>query len=186
MDTAVRTRVPAQGVKTVTTTASPLTLIVSSGAGTVFTKTRVTDSAPWDLSNVQVGFLAKCGDFRGRITEVNNAGDYVVVQGWRYKGVSLRGLAERIPTDGDVVEIHKCDGCKQLLIDAADSNTADVFLGFDDNVAVSGADAGHPIAAGVGQPNHRLMMEEGVTPIIDLTEVYVIAASTQTIYWLAT
>ena len=186
METVVRTKVPAQGPKTVTTVASPLTLIVESGAGTTFTKTRVTDAAPWDLSNVGVGYLVKTGDFRGRTTEVNNAGNYVIVSEWWYKGTGLEGLAERIPDAGSVVEIHKCDGCKEVLIDADDANTADVFLGFNDSVAIAGPNIGHPISFGVGQPNHRLIMEEGVTPIIDLTEVYVIAASTQTVHWLAT
>lgn len=185
METIVRTRVPAQGVQTVTTSAKPLTQITKSSVNTTFTKTRATDGSAWDLSNAEVGYLAKIGDFRGIVSAVDDAGNYVDVQQWYYRGNSLQAQAERVPTAGDQVEIHKCDGCKEVILDADDGNSASIFVGFDENVTVSGATAGHPIASTATQPNHRLVLEIGVTPIIDLTSVYVIAASTQTLHWVA-
>lgn len=57
--------------------------ITTSGAGTTFTDTTVTDSATWDLSAVAVDHVAVAsGGSKGIITAVNDAGNVITVADW--------------------------------------------------------------------------------------------------------
>ncbi|MHC4891467.1 MAG: hypothetical protein ACYTEO_18595, partial [Planctomycetota bacterium] len=50
---------------------------------------RVTDGAAWDLTNAAIGYVAKTSDgFRGLITAVNNAGNYIEVKNWTRDGMN--------------------------------------------------------------------------------------------------
>ncbi len=182
---------PIQGRQTVTTTAKPLTQIgLASSGATTFTTTgptvRVTDGAAWDLSNVEVNMVAvTSGGWRGRITAVNDGGDYIDVHLWKDAGRHGQRRAAEGPADGETVVIHKMEVCERVIIDALDANTLDVFLGFANDVTASGAKAGQPIAATATQENHRLTLLAGLGMYIDLTGVYVIvAAGTEGLAWV--
>jgi hypothetical protein len=180
---------PRQGRTAVTTTAKPVTQIGSPSSGnTTFSKTTVVDGSAWDLSNVAEGYIITTSDgFRASITGVNNGANTLTVEGgWVSEGRSGRGLAELIPADGATVRVHKMEWCSRLLLDAIDENTADIFLGFSSSVSINpaSADVGHEIAASAAQGNHRMILEPAMASELDLTEVWVIAASTQNLAWI--
>jgi hypothetical protein len=173
----------------VTTTAKPITQIGSPSSGnTTFTATTVVDGSAWDLSDVAEGYIITTSDgFRASIEAVNDGANTLTLDGWVDKGGrSGRGLALLRPTDGAVVTVHKMESCGRLLIDAIDENTADVFLGFSSDVSYdpASADVGHEIAASATQGNHRMILKPEMTKELDLTEVWVIAASTQNLAWI--
>lgn len=169
----------------------PIAQVVAVTSGTVFTNKRVTRAAGWTLSAVEVGFIAQVieasGDqWAGIIDTVNDGSNYIEVKGWVKGGFSGRGQAAAKPADGSEVRIHKIDGCKSLLIDALDANSQEVFLGFDSGVTIGGgAKPGHPISPTASQPNARVTVGPGLTDYLDLFNVYVIAASSQEVSWIA-
>lgn len=190
-----KSKQPRQGRQTVTTTAKPITQILSNASGTTsFTATTVSDSAAWDLSAVAAGHIVEADDYFGYVERVDDVADTITIrksEGWVSKsGQRGEGMAVNMPAAGSTVIIHKADQCRTLLVDALDANTADVFLGFDNTVTHGGgANPGHPIAYTAAQPNHRFIEEVGlersVCDLLDLTQVFVIAASTQTVCWIA-
>lgn len=179
---------PVNGRQAASATAILLTQIVASAGATTFTNTTVVDAGAWTLTNVAAGHIVKVleadgTEYRGAVKEV--AGATITVFGWKRGGVSGRGMANMTPTDGRQAFVLKVDRCKKLLVDALDANTADVYLGFNSSVAVSGSDAGHPIAPGAGQANHRLTVEADLQEVIDLGNVYIIAPSAQNVSYIA-
>lgn len=181
---------PKQGKQTVTATAKPLTQIGSNSSGnTTFSQQadswRITDGSAWDLSDVEVDFVAKTsGGWKGRITAVNDGSNYVEVRQFQRYGTNIPQQAAKQPVDGEVVTIHKMEVCEHLILDADDANTVDIFMGFDSDVAISGDHEGHPIAAASGQPNHRVILENGLGDYIDLLSVYVITSTSAVLHWI--
>jgi hypothetical protein len=181
---------PVNGRQTVTTSAKRLTQIVQSIGATTFTKSTVVDAGGWSLTNVQAGNIiqviqADGDEYRGIVQSKDAGTSTITVQGWKRGGVSGRARAEMKPTDGRAAYVLKVDRCKKLLVDALDANSADIYLGFDENVTISGANAGHPIAAIATQPNHRLPVEADLQEYIDLANVFVIAGSSQGLSYIA-
>lgn len=181
---------PVNGRQTATATAIRLTQIVQSVGATVYTTDSVTDPGAWFLTNVAAGMVvlveeADGGEYRGLVSEIDAPNNKLTVQGWKRGGVSGRVSATMVPTDGRRAYVLKVDHCKRLLVDALDANLADVFLGFSSDVAIAGVNAGHPIAQGAGQPNHRLPVEADLQEYIDLANVYIIAASSQGVSYIA-
>jgi hypothetical protein len=181
---------PINGRQAAGASAILLTQIVESAGATTFTNRSVVDAGAWTLTNVSEGNVIKVveangEEYRGVVSEVDAGNNRLYVQAWKKGGISGQGRAAMVPTAGRTAYVLKTDRCERLLIDALDANTADVFLGFSSSVAVSGADAGHPIAAGVSQPNHRLTIEVDLQRFIDLGNVYIIAASAQNVSWIA-
>lgn len=190
-----KSKQPRQGRTTITTSAQPITQLLENTSGTTsFTATTVSDAAAWDLSSVQAGHIIEADDYFAYVESVDDAGDTITIrrsEGWVSKGGQRgQGAAANMPSAGSTVIVHRADQCRTLLVDALDSNTADVFLGFDDTVTVTGgANPGHPIAYSANQPNHRFIEECGLDrsacDFLDLTQVFVIAASTQEVSWVA-
>lgn len=181
---------PVNGRHAVLGTATPLTQVTTTSGTPTYTNKRVTDSIAWDLSNVDIDMVVEVEEASGEkyfgvVSLVDDGNDYVEVQGWYRGGVSGQGKAEMKPTDGRTATIHKIDACVRLIIDALDANTVDAFVGFDSDVTVSGADAGHPIAADEANPNHRFVAVAGLAKFIDLTQVYVIGTAGNALSWVA-
>lgn len=186
---------PTQGRQSITATAKPITQITTTSGTPTYTSNRVTDSVAWDLSNVEVGYVAEATDsnqiYTGVITEINDGNNYVVIQGWIRGGVRSSRGSSLAPSDGTTCIIHKIDKCRRLLIDALDDNSNSVFVGFTSSVAISGANAGHPIPKTATQPNHRLVIEMGANVVtgideyLDLKRTYVIGTGGDEISWIA-
>lgn len=180
---------PEVGRTTVGTTAKPITQVGNvSSSNTTFTINSVTDGTAWDLSAVEAGMLIKTSDgFRAIIKSVDDSTDTITITedtGWA-KGTApiIRGGGK--PSDGATVRIHARGAAQSMIVDALDTNTADVFLGTDNTVTVSGgANPGHPISYQPTYPNHRVTIE--APKQMDLTELWLIAASAQEVAWLAT
>lgn len=183
---------PKQGRQAVTTTARPITQIGSrSSVNTTFTAKTVTDASAWDLSNVAQGFVITTSDgYRAKITGVDNANNTLTCEsGWADAGGrSGRGLAVNMPAAGARVTVHKMEACGKLLVDALDTNSGAVFLGFDSSVSSdpSSPNVGHEIAASPTQPNHRLIVDPTAKDELDLTQVFVICAASQVVCWIGT
>lgn len=71
--------------------------IATSGAGTTYTSTTVTDAAEWDLSNVIAGDIVEAGSSEGVVTSVDNGANEVTVASW----------AGGIPTDTTVATVKR-------------------------------------------------------------------------------
>lgn len=185
-------RQPLNGRRPVTATATPIAQVTVTSGSPTFTTKRVTDSGAWDLSEVENGMIVEVNDavtgerYLGVINSVVDGSQYVEVQGWIKGGVSGRRNATMKPTDGQTAIIHKIDRCKELLIDALDSNTADTFIGFASDVTIgSGAKPGHPVSSVAAQPNARLPLSAGLDKYIDLTKTYVIGTIGNELSWIA-
>lgn len=181
---------PVNGRQAVTTAAKRLTQIVESVGSPAYQLDTVTDPGGWTLTNVAAGMVvqvleANGEEYRGLVKSVDAGNNEITVQGWKKGGISGRARAAMKPTDGRTAYVLKVDHCKNLLVDALDANSADVFLGFSNDVTISGANAGHPIAAVASQPNHRLTVEADLQEYIDLANVFVIAASGQNVSYIA-
>lgn len=189
---ATQKRQPVNGRSVVTNTATPIAQVTKTSGSPSYTRGRVTDSVAWDLSEVENGMIVEVNDsvqnklFFGVINNVVDGSQYVEVQGWIIGGVSGQRQAELKPTDGETAIIHKIDKCVKLLIDALDSNYADTFIGFADDVTVGvGAKPGHPVSRVAAQPNARLVVEAGLSEFIDLTRTYVIGTAANYLSWIA-
>ena len=175
---------PRTGRTAVTTSAKPITQIGATKSDTTFTASTVAAATAWDLSAVSAdaGYVVTTsGGWRGEIIGVDDAGDTLTVTAWVRAGGGDRRAAA-LPADGETVTIHRVDHCRGLIIDAIEANTADVFVGFSSSVTVND---GHPISATAANPNSRLMLEALSTEFLDVTKIYIIAASTQNISWIA-
>lgn len=177
---------PINGRTAVTTAAKLLTLIVESGTNTTYTVDSVTDGDGWVLTDVEPGNVLKVVDgideYRAQVLEVDAGANKIRVHGWRKGGAKGARRAAMKPTDGVKTYVLKTDRCKRLLVDALDTNSADVEIGFESTLALG---EGHPIAFTPTQPNHRFEIETGLQEVIDLGETYVIAASSQGLSWVA-
>jgi len=87
-----------------------------------------------------------------------------------------------LPAAGETVIIHKAAHCQKLIIDAVEANSAVIDIGFNSSVA---SGAGHPLSATAGNPNSRIILEAQPKKVLDLTQIYAIAGSTQNIAWTA-
>lgn len=179
---------PSNGRTSVSSSAKPITQVGNiSSSNTTFTSTSVVDATAWDLSLVEPGMLIKTSDgYRAIIDTVNDGTNTLTIRkdtGWA-KGTRPIYTGAGKPANGSTVRIHKRGACLAMIVDALDTNSADVFIGTDNTVTVSGgANPGHPISYQPTYPNHRVTME--AEKHIDLTEVWVIAASAQEIAWVA-
>lgn len=185
-------RNPVNGRQTVSTTAILLTQITKTGSNTTFTNKTVTDGSGLDLSDVQEGYVLKVTDavtgdeYRAIVASVDDNNDEITVQGWKLGGMSGKAKAAMKPADGSIAYILKTDKCKRLLVDAIDTNSADVFIGFESTVTIgSGSNPGHPIASSPTQPNHRFDIKAELPDVIDLGNTYVITTGTQYISYVA-
>ena len=175
---------PRQGRSQVTTSARPITQIGASSANTTFTATTVVSSSAWDLSGVTANtgqIVSTSGGWKGEIVDVDDSTDTITVRAWVKDGPGDKRAAA-LPADGETAIIHVAAHCGSLIIDAIEANTADVFVGFSSTVTTA---TGHPISSTAANPNARLRLEAKEGKLIDLAEVYVIAASTQNISWIA-
>lgn len=177
---------PRHGRKQVTTSVQPITQVSTAKTDTTFTVSTVVAATAWDLSGVTANtghVVTTSGGWRGEISGVDDANDTLTVRAW-VRGKPGDRRAATVPADGETATIHVVDHCQQLLIDAIEANTAAVDVGFSSSVT---SGAGHPISATAANPNSRLVLP--VTPDprrpLDVTQVYVIAGSTQNVSWIA-
>jgi len=112
------------------TAAAPLTKVGdTSGAGTTFTTTRVTDVAAWDLSTIAVDMVAKTsGGWVGRIRAVSDASDYIDVFHWEQESRGDPRIAAK-PADGETVTIHRVHKCKRLRVWSRSTSGGDGYIG---------------------------------------------------------
>ncbi len=97
-DGLTRPPIPAQLVGTMWTA-------LNSSATNTYTETTVTDSAAWDLTNVNVGDIITTADGKfGKITAVNDAGEAVTVQGWY---TIATGLKATVPANNTIATVYK-------------------------------------------------------------------------------
>ena len=170
--------------KSISTTAGLLTQRTESSANTTYTVTSVKDAAVWDLSAVILGDVVETGDgYKGLVSSVDDANDTVYVQEWkRPAGTPLRRMAVDKPSNGQTAKVLVADGCVNLIVDALETNTGDVLIGFDSTLT-----DGFPIAALATKINHRISLTSGRDRYINLSSVYIKSVSgTQTVAYIAT
>ena len=175
---------PRQGRTQITTSAKPITQIGASSANTTFTTTTVVSSSAWDLSDVEANqgyVVTTSGGWKGEIVGVNDGTDTITVRAWVKDGPG-DSRAAAVPAAGETAIIHKAAHCQKVIIDAVEANTAVVDVGFSSGVT---SGTGHPLSATAGNPNSRLILEARPKKLLDLTQIYAIAGSTQNIAWLA-
>ena len=175
---------PRQGRTAIGTSAKPITQIGASSANTTFTTTTVVSSSAWDLSAVEAdkGYVVTTsGGWVGEIIGVNDGTDTITVGAW-VKGGPGDSRAAAKPAAGETAIIHKAAHCQKLIIDAVEANSAVIDIGFNSSVA---SGAGHPLSATAGNPNSRIILEAQPKKVLDLTQIYAIAGSTQNIAWTA-
>lgn len=167
----------------VTTTAKPLTQVHATSSGnTTYTATRVTDASAWTLTNVLAGDIVVTSDgYLGLVTSTGS--NLVNVQEWFEKKVSARGFGANMPADTSTAMILRCLRCKRIEISAVEANSAIVAFGFSDAVTLA---TSREISHTAANPNSVLVLEAGVNELLDCREMWIIAASTQNVNWLAT
>jgi hypothetical protein len=175
---------PRQGRTQVTTSAKPITQVGASSANTTFTATTVVSSSAWDLSAVEANkgyVVTTSGGWKGEITGVDDAADTITVRAWVKDGPGDTRAAA-LPAAGETAIIHKAAHCQKLIIDAIEANTAVIDIGFSSSVT---SGTGHPLSSTAENPNSRIILEAQPKKLLDLTQTYAIAGSTQNIAWIA-
>jgi len=111
------------GQATVTAASAPITKIANtSGSGTTFTTTRVTDSSAWTLTGVTAGDTAVTSDgHRGLITSTGS--NLVNVNAW----LDASGN-RKTPANASTVTIHRLSYVKKLHLKADADNGAPLFV----------------------------------------------------------
>lgn len=170
--------------RSISATAGLLTQRTESSINTTYTVNSVNDSLAWDLSAVIVGDVVETGDgYKGLVSSIDDANNTVYVQEWkRPAGTPLRRMAVDKPSNGQAAKVLVGDGCVNLIVDALETNTDDVLIGFDSSLA-----DGFPIAALGTKINHRITLNAGKDKYLNMSSVYVKAVSgTQTVAYIAT
>jgi len=143
----------------------------TSGVGTRFTTTAITDGSAWDLSAVSVGEVAVTSDgYKGIITAVSDGLDTLTIKGgWMPpSGRAPNPVTGIKPADGSTVTIHRISRLKSLTIQSLDSNVVTIYVGRH------GTATALDLALAPGE--FVVLRPDGVE-YLDVTEVYVLAAS---------
>lgn len=169
-----------QGVTVANNPATPLCALVTSGSNTVYTATSVEDTAGWDLSQVVRHNVIATQD--GYVAEVlSTSGNVVTVTSWHAPGGSdLAGRAADRPTDGQGATVYKAIIAKSILIEADGANDNPVWLGLSNGVT---PDNSFPVSNVLTAENATLLLTAGLGKHINLSKIWVLAYSNQTLHW---
>jgi hypothetical protein len=162
--------------KNVSNEPSPVTAYSKSSGNTTYTKTTVTDSSSWDLTQAEVGdVLITEDDYIGVVQSA--AANVVTVDAWRKGGINLMGQAEATPVDGQTATLHKMSRARRIIMRSDPNNDADIYVGCNDpNVD---ATTGHPISYQISQLNSELIIEAPRDRWLNLTEIWVVTGGNQ-------
>lgn len=171
---------PQQWEKAVTSVASPITSVTRSSANTVFTRTGVTDSSAWDLSQCKQGDVIITEDSYGAVVRsCDNGANSITINGfWIKDGTSVSGISTARPADGQRVTLHKASRASSVLAEAGPSNTQLMYLGFNNTVTPND---GHPISNDLGQPNSKIVLSAPRDRWLNLNRVWVVSGTPQTL-----
>lgn len=160
----------------------PITVIGdTSGAGTTFTATTVTDAAAWDLSAIAAGMVAKTsGEWYGLITAVDDGNDTLTVEKWEYRGNQGDKRAVALPAAGETVTIHRVHKCARLTLYGGIT-----AVYFAKNPTPASPNWVTLFTAATEQTS-KLILETKMGNSMNLTEWYGITASGNgDVYWVA-
>lgn len=171
---------PVQWEKPVTNNPSSLSGITDSSKNTTFGQENpytVLDASAWDLSKVEVGYIAvTTSGFMGVVISIGS--NTVTVQSWHKAGIERVYGATDLPEDGDSVTIHYRLRAKRVFIRSKEGNSNTIYVEHDGRYM--DITSGHPIVATQWKRNSEVEISAPRDRWLNLSRIWIISLTNQT------
>lgn len=171
---------PIQWEKAVSSNPSSLSGITDSSENTTFGQENpytVLDAGAWDLSKVELGYIAvTTSGFMGIVISIG--ANTIRVQNWTKGGIGRVYGATDLPKDGESVTIHYRLRAKRVLIRSKEGNSNTIYVEPDGRYMDS--TSGHPIIATQGARNSELEISAPRDRWLNLSRIWVVSFTSQT------